>query len=208
MDSVLAGLHWKSCLVYIDDIVVVGKSIDEHLLNLQQVLERLRQAGLKLQPGKCKFLQTQVTYLGHVMSAQGVSPDPEKTSQIESWPMPQSAQDVQRFLGLANYYRQFIKSFATIAKPLHRLTEKGVIFSWTPECENSFNLLKAQLTSAPTLTLPDWSRLFILDTDASDTGIGAVLSQLQEDGSECVVAYASRVLANRRGTTVLQEESC
>ena len=197
MNSVLAGLHWKSCLVYIDDIVVVGKSIDEHLLNLQQVLEQLRQAGLKLQPGKCKFLQTQVTYLGHVVSAQGVSPDPEKTSQIESWPMPQSAKDVQRFLGLANYYRRFIKSFATIAKPLHRLTEKGVAFSWTPECENSFNLLKTQLTSAPTLTLPDWSRPFILDTDASDTGIGAVLSWLQEDGSECVVAYASRVLSKQ-----------
>ena len=136
MDSVLAGLHWKSCLVYIDDVVVVGKSIDEHLLNLQQVVEHLRQAGLKLQPGKCKFLQTQVKYLGHVVSAQGVSRDPEKTSQIESWPMPQSAQDVQRFLGLANYYRRFIKSFATIAKPLHQLTEKGVVFSWTPECEN------------------------------------------------------------------------
>ena len=118
MDSVLAGLHWKSCLVYIDDIVVVGKSIDEHLLNLQQVLERLRQAGLKLQPGKCKFLQMQVTYLGHVVSAQGVSPDPEKTNQIESWPMPQSAQDVQQFLGLANYYRRFIKELCNNCKAI------------------------------------------------------------------------------------------
>ena len=111
--------------------------------------------------------------------------------------MPKSAQDVQRFLALANYYRRFIKSFATIAKPLHRLTEKGVVFSWTPECENSFNLLKTQLTSAPTLTFPDWSGPFILDTDTSDTGIGAVLSQLQEDASECVVAYASRVLSKQ-----------
>ena len=115
MDSILAGLHWRSCLVYIDDIVVIGKSFDEHLYNLQQVLERLRQARLKLQPHKCKFLQAQVTYLGHVVSAQGVSPDPEKTSKIKSWPIPQSAQEVQRFLGLANYYRRFIKDFATMA---------------------------------------------------------------------------------------------
>ena len=95
------------------------------------------------------------------------------------------------FWGLLTTTVGLLRSFATIAKPLHRLTEKGVVFSWTPECENSFNLLKTQLTSAPTLTLPDWSRPFILDTDASDTGIGAVLSQLQEDGSERVVAYAS-----------------
>ena len=194
MDSLLAGLHWRSCLVYIDDIVVIGKSFDEHQYNLQQVLECLRQAGLKLQPHKYKFLQAQVTYLGHVVSAQGVSPDPEKTSQIKSWPI---AQEVQQFLGLVNYYRRFIKDFTTMAKPLHRLTEKGVAFSWTPECENSFNSLKTQLTSAPILMLLNWSRPFILDTDASDTGIGAVLSQLQEDGSECVVAYASRVLSKQ-----------
>ena len=188
MDSILAGLHWKNCLVYIDDIVVIGKSFDDHLCNLQQVLKRLRQAGLKLQPHKCKFLQSQVTYLGHVVSAQGVSPDPEKTSKIKSWPVPQSAQEVQRFLGLANYYRRFIKDFATMAKPLHRLTEKGVPFTWTLECEQAFNFLKTQLTSAPILALPNWSRPFILDTDASDMGIGAVLSQLQQDGSEYVVA--------------------
>ena len=84
-----------------------------------------------------------------------------------------------------------------MAKPLHWLTEKGAAFSWTPECKNSFNFLKTQLTSAPILTLPNWSRSFMLDTDASDTGIGAVLSQLQEEGSECVVAYASRVLSKQ-----------
>ena len=129
MDSVLAGLHWRDCLVYIDDIVVVGKSFEEHLHNLQQVLERLRQAGLKLQPRKCRFLQQQVTFLGHTVSAQGVSPDPEKTDRVRSWPEPQSAKEIQQFLGLANYYRRFIKNFATMAKPLHRLTEKGVMLN-------------------------------------------------------------------------------
>ena len=115
---------------------MVRKSFDEHLYNLQQVLERLRQVGLKLQPHKYKFLEAQVTYLGHVVSAQGVSPDPEKTSKIKSWPI---AQEVQQFLGLVNYYRRFIKDFTTMATPLHRLIEKGVAFSWIPECENSFN---------------------------------------------------------------------
>ena len=142
MDSVLAGLHWKTCLVYIDDIIVVGKSFDEHLCNLQAVLERLRQAGLKLHPRKCQLLRHKVTYLGHVVSAQGIAPDPDKTDRVNHWLTPQSAKEVQQFLGLANYYRRFIKNFASVTKPLHRLTEKGRKFKWTQESDQAFNTLK------------------------------------------------------------------
>ena len=197
MDSVLAGLHWKTCLVYIDDIIVVGKSFDEHLCNLQAVFERLRQAGLKLHPRKYHLLQHKVTYLGHVVSAQGIAPDPDKTDRVNLWPIPQSAKEVQQFLGLANYYRRFIKGFASLAKPLHRLTEKGREFTWTQESDQAFNTLKQKLTSAPVLALPNWSKSFLVDTDASETGIGAVLSQVQDDGSECVIAYASRLLSKQ-----------
>ena len=168
MDCVLAGLHWKTCLVYIDDIIVVGKSFDEHLCNLQAVLERLRQAGLKLHPRKCQLLRHKVTYLGHVVSAQGITPDPDKTDRVNRWLTPQSAKEVQQFLGLANYYRRFIKNFASVAKPLHRLTEKGRKFKWTQESDQAFNTLKQKLTSAPVLALPNWSIPFLLDTDASD----------------------------------------
>ena len=147
------------------------------------------------------------TYLGHVVSTQGVSPDTEKTSKIKSWPVPQSAQEVQQFLGLANYYRWFIKDFANMAKPLHWLTERGITFTWTPECENAFNFLKTWLTAAPTLALPNLSQPFILDTNASDTGISAVLFQLQEDGNECVVVYTSRVLSKQeRNYCITQRE--
>lgn len=197
MDSVLAGLHWKTCLVYIDDIIVVGKSFDEHLCNLQAVLERLRQAGLKLHPHKCHLLRHKVTYLGHVVSAQGIAPDPDKTNTVNLWPIPQSAKEVQQFLGLANYYRRFIKDFASLAKPLHRLTEKGRAFTWTQESDHAFNALKQKLTSAPILALPNWSKPFLLDTDASETAIGAVLSQVHDDGSEYVIAYASRLLSKQ-----------
>ena len=197
MDSVLAGLHWKTCLVYIDDIIVVGKSFDEYLCNLQAVLERLRRAGLKLHPRKCQLLRHKVTYLGHVVSAQGIAPDPDKTDKVNHWPTPQSAKEVQQFLGLANYYRRFIKDFASLAKPLHRLTEKGREFTWAQESDQAFNTLKQKLTSAPVLALPNWSKPFLLDTDASETGIGAVLSQVQDDGSECVMAYASRLLSKQ-----------
>ena len=195
MNSVLAGLQWTSCLVYIDGIIIVGKSFEEHLHNLHQVFDRLRQAGLKLQPQKCQFLQWEVKFLGHIVSTDGIAPDPEKTAKITQWPTPTSASKVQQFLGLANYYRRFIQDFATRAKPLHQLTEKRTKFEWTPQCQEAFDHLKRCLTSTPILALPDWSKPFVVDTDASDTGIGAVLSQLDDKGVEHVVCYASRLLS-------------
>ena len=194
MDCVLAGLQWTSCLVYIDDIIIMGKSFEDHLHNLQQVFDRLKHAGLKLHPAKCQFLQHKVHFLGHIVSAEGVTPDPSKTAKVKQWPTPNTAQETQQFLGLANYYRRFIKNFATIAKPLHQLTERKSSFKWTDQCQEAFLELKQRLTSAPLLALPDWSKPFIVDTDASDTGIGAVLSQEHANGEEHVISYASRLL--------------
>ena len=133
--------------------------------------------------------------MGYIISSAGVSTDPSKTSLVADWPTPTSCKDVQKFLGLANYYRRFVPSFAAIAKPLHRLTEKTAKFKWSTQCEQAFIDLKQRLTSAPILALPDFSENFMLDTDASDVGIGAVLSQKHADGSERVIAYASRVLS-------------
>ena len=191
MDLTLAGLQWSHCLVYLDDIIVMGRSFEEHLGNLNLVLEWLRDANLKVKPVKCALFQEQVCYLGHIISSKGIATDPSKTSKITKWPIPTTVQQVQQFLGLASYYRKFIKDFATVAKPLHRLTEQGRPFRWTEDCASAFAELKLRLTSAPILTYPDFQLPFILDTDASNTGVGAVLSQVQA-GEEKVIAYASR----------------
>ena len=195
MDRVLSGLKWSTCLVYFDDIMVVGTSFADHLSNIGGVLARLRGAGLKLKPGKCRLCKERVAFLGHIVSAEGITTDPSKTEAVAKWPTPQSRREVQQFLGLANYYRQFVKNFAAIAGPLQRLTEKNSNFEWTVECQHAFDKLRACLVSSPVLSYPDYSRRFVLDTDASDTGIGAVLSQVKDDGSEVVTAYASRSLS-------------
>ena len=177
MDLVLCGLQWSECLVYLDDVIVLGRTFQEHLDSLQSVFQRLRESGLKLKPAKCHFCQEQVTYLGHIISAEGIATDPEKTKQVAQWPVPTTQREVQQFLGLANYYRRFVRGYATIAKPLHKLTEKTAEFRWTKECEEAFEDLHHRLTSTPILAHLDYSKPFILDTNASNTGIGAVLSQ-------------------------------
>lgn len=193
MDLVLAGVQWSTCLVYLDDIIVVGRTFEEHLCNVRGVLDKLKQAGLRLKPKKCAFFQKEVRYLGHVVSEGGVATDLSKTEEVATWPEPTSLSEVQEFLGLANYYRRFIQNFAQIAKPLHQLSEKSREFQWTEKCAEAFRELKQHLTSAPVLAFPDYSQPFVLDTDASGVGIGAVLSQVQK-GEERVIAYASRTL--------------
>eukprot|EP00731_Ephydatia_muelleri_P036068 Em0198g2a len=195
MDLVLAGLQWSKCLVYLDDVILLGTTFGEHLDNIRAVFDRIRQGGLKLRADKCCFLQRNVKYLGHLVGVDGLQVDPDKVGKVASWPVPQSAQQVQQFLGFANYYRRFIQGFAEVAKPLHRLTEHAVNFSWTAECQEAFENLRSRLTRAPILAFPDYTLPFVLDTDASDLGIGAVLSQVSSLGQEQVVAYGSRLLS-------------
>ena len=133
MDLVLAGLQWSQCLVYLDDIIIIGKTFEEHLQNLNAVFKRIQEAGLRLKPAKCTFFQEKVNYLGHIISREGVTPDAAKIEKVASWPIPHSAHSVQQFLGFANYYRRFIRDFSTIAKPLHRLTERGANSSQNEE---------------------------------------------------------------------------
>lgn len=196
MDVVLADLQWTTCLVYLDDIIVFGRTFSEHLSRLDEVLLKLSQANLKVKPSKCNLFSEQVQYLGHIISAQGVRADPAKVQAVKDWPVPKTQTEVRSFVGLASYYRRFIKGFAELARPLHQLTEKGRRFKWSEACQVAFEHLKAKLISAPVLAYPDPSQPFILDTDASDTGIGAVLSQVV-DGVEQVIAYASRALTKQ-----------
>ncbi|GBM06797.1 Retrovirus-related Pol polyprotein from transposon 297 [Araneus ventricosus] len=193
METVLRGLSSEACLVYLDDIIIVGRTFEEHLNNLRKVFQRLQKANLKLNPKKCRFFQREVAYLGHVISAEGVKTDPEKIKAVVDWPRRDKIHDLRSFLGLCTYYRRFVKIFSTIARPPHKLTEAKSNFNWTDECEKSFNSLKQALTSSPILTYPRTDKDFILDTDASNEGIGAVLSQ-NTGNEERVTAYFSKSL--------------
>ncbi|KAL5004068.1 hypothetical protein ScPMuIL_017524, partial [Solemya velum] len=190
MEKVLTGLTWRLCLVYLDDIIIYSKNFEEHISNLSEVLQRLMEANLKLSPEKCTLLQREVTFLGHVVSEHGISTDPRKTEAVRNWVVPRNVKEVRSFLGLCSYYRKHVCQFASIAKPLHQLTEKGRDFHWTNECQKAFEKLKTALISSPILSYPQPEGKLILDTDASGVAMGSVLSQIQE-GKEKVLGYYS-----------------
>ena len=194
MGRVLSGMIPKKCMVYLDDILVVGRTFQEHLDNLREVMKRLRYAGLRLKPKKCYFAQSQVVYLGFVISNTGLSADTKKVEAVSGFPVPKDVKQLRSFLGLASYYRRFILGFSKIANPLFALTKKDVPYVWKDDCQQAFDELKDRLTKAPVLVYPDFSERFILETDASGVGLGAVLSQKQASGNVAPIAYASRTL--------------
>ena len=165
-----------------------GKTFEEHLQRLSLVLQRFCQVGLKLKPSKCHFFETQVTFLGHLLTPDGVLPDPGNVKKITTWPVPTCVTDVQAVLGMGNYYRRFIRDYSKKMQPLIKLTKKDRSFEWTAECQESFDQLKEELTGLDIMAYPIDHGEFILDTDASLDTVGAVLSQVQ-DGVECVIAY-------------------
>lgn len=197
MELVLRGLQWKRCLLYLDDVIVVGKSFEDALVNLAEVFDRLQEAGLKLKPPKCKLLQKSVVFLGHLLKPEGRTCDPDKTAAVVDWEAPKDVSQVRSFLGFASYYRCYVPGFATIASPLHQLTRHGEPFVWTEECEQAFSTLKEKLVQPPVLAHPslDPADHFVLDTDASNVGMGGVLSQIQ-GGQERVINFASKVLSS------------
>ena len=206
MELALQGLQWETCLVYIDDIIVYGKDFDEHMIRVEQVLERIKQAGLKLKPEKCNFLQEQVVFLGHVVSRDGVQPDPTNVSKIVNWPRPENPKHVKQFVATGSYYRRFIRDFATTARPLIDLTKKDSQFLWNDECEEAFNAIKNALIGPEVMGYPlNDGGCFYLDTDASGYGIGGVLSQTQSD-RERVIAYASRSMSKAEKNYCINEK--
>lgn len=199
MNTVFGDMNLSEILIYLDDVIVFSSTLQEHLKRLESVFTRLRQHGLKLKPSKCHILQKEVKYLGHVVSENGVSTDPEKVSAVRDWPVPRTKKDVRSFLGFTGYYRRFIRDYAKVANPLFALVGNKVqsgkrsVIDWTPQCQEAFNALKEVLVSAPVLAYPDFELPFLLQTDASLIGLGAVLAQVQ-DGKERVIAYASKSL--------------
>ena len=195
MDLIMTGLNWKNVLIYLDDILIFGKDFDEHYDNLREVLDRLRNAKLKLSPKKCHLLKSTVTYLGHVINNGEIRPDPEKTKLIDTYPAPKNIKEVRSFVSLASYYRKFVRNFAQIAKPLTCLLEKSKEFHWTLECQQAFENLRSSLGETTKLTLPNFKKTFRLACDASGVALGAVLSQMDDEGKERPIAFASRILS-------------
>ncbi len=195
MEVVLSGLNWKICLIYLDNVIVYGGNFYNSLDRLKTVWQWIREASLKLKPSKCCLMHDRVLFLGHYVLRDGVEVDPMKTTAVQDWPTPGSVKDVQAFLGLASYYRRYIPNFASVATPLTGLTKKDAKFIWNDDCEQAFQALKKALVQPPVLAYPTRDGHFIVSTDASDTGMGAVLEQEQEEGGRVVkrvIAYASK----------------
>lgn len=205
MNIAMSGLNHEKCLVYLDDLVIFGKNLFDHNKNLLDVFTRLRTCNLKLNAEKCNFLQKKLLYLGHIVSENGVLPDPEKIKVLKMYPTPTNTDEVKRFVAFANYYRKFIKNFAEIAYPLNSLCKKNQPFNWDDNCEKSFLVLKDCLSQPPVLQYPDFSvkNNFVLQTDASGVAIGAILSNQDRKP----VSFASRTLnkAEKRYPTIEKE---
>jgi len=191
VDTVLKNQVGTECFVFIDDVIVLSSSAEEHARRLESVLLRFDQANLQLHPGKCVFAQSQVQYLGFELSEKGFVASPEKVKAVQNFQTPKCAKDVRSFLGSASFYRRLVPKFAEIAKPLTTLTVKDQPFTWGPNQQEAFRRLKDKLCTTPVLAFPDFSPPFILTTDASKTALGAILSQVQK-GEERPIAYASR----------------
>ena len=202
MENCLGELHLSWCIIYLDDIIVFSDNPADHLQRLQGVFAKLDKAGLKLKPSKCEFFKTKITYLGHVVSSQGIELDPKKVETVKNWTVPKTVTDVRSFLGFMNHYRRFIKGYANVARPLNILVSgenanrKKALIEWTDECQTAFDKLKELCTSAPVLAYADYKKPFQLQTDTSDLGLGAVLYQRDGENHQRVIAFASRSLSN------------
>lgn len=177
MNETLAPVLRKCVLAFFDNILIYSATLDEHIVHLKQVLQLLTNDQWQVNLKKCEFAQTRISYLGHILSEKGISTDPAKIETIKCWPIPKNVKELRSFLGLAGYYRRFVHHFGSISKCLTDLLKKHTLFVWTDDHSAAFNTLKQALISAPVLAVPDFSKPFVVTTDASATGIGAVLSQ-------------------------------
>ncbi|MPV02328.1 hypothetical protein FVA96_24335, partial [Escherichia coli] len=181
VNDVLRDMLDKFVFVYLDDILVFSRSMEDHIHHVQAVLQRLLQNSLFVKAEKCEFHAPSVSFLGYIIGQGDIRMDPAKVSSVTAWPVPESRKQLQRFLGFANFYRRFIRGYSTVAAPLTALTSPKVPFRWSPAADSAFQTLKSRFTSAPILRMPDPERQFVVEVDASDVGVGAVLSQRAAD---------------------------
>jgi hypothetical protein len=196
MELVLRGLTWRIVLVYLDDVIVLGRSFDGNLENLREAFLSFRNVNLKLKPVKCIIFQDKTEFLGKLVSKDGIRITPKKLDAIHNWPVPSNRKQLESFIGYVNYHRAHIQGFAGLMRPLHNLnsdSKNSKVFVWGDDHQEVFIQLKNFLATAPRLAFPLPEGRFVLDTDASDVAIRAELSQIQ-DGVERTVSYASNAL--------------
>ena len=200
MLNCLGELNLTYCLIYLDDVIVFSQTEEEHLERMRVDFDHLREHGLKLKPSKCDVFKMEINYLAHHVSKKGVLPSKKNLEAIAECPLPDTYTKVKSFIGLVGHYRHFIKGFANIAAPLYGLTsgenkdKKSEHLDLPPEAHKAFNHLKAACLQAPILSFPNFSKPFLLETDASGKGLGAVLSQKQSDGQYHPIVYGSHIM--------------
>lgn len=207
LDSIFHDVKFVYVFNYLDDLLVYSESFESHLEHTEEVLKRLREAGLTVNPEKVTFAKPEISFLGHLVSARGVSVDPTRTQGIRDFPPPRDIKAIARFVGMVGFYRRFIPKASELMAPLNNLRKKGVKFEWTEEHQKCFELLKEAIMQPPVLRAPDFSKSFILQTDASSVAIAAVLQQ-EFDGVRQPIAFASRTLthAERKASSVYELE--
>lgn len=206
MSIAFSGLSPQQSFIYVDDIIVIGCSVQHHLKNLKNVFDIFRKYNLKLNPQKCNFFKPEILFLGHKCTSKGLLPDDSKIETIQKYTVPNSKDEVKRFVAFANYYRRFIDNFASIAAPLNSLTRQKIHFKWDDQCQKAFDTIKSKLISPNLLQYPDFSKNFIITVDASKIGCGAVLSQ-NYNGHDMPIYFASRSFnkAEQKKPTIEQE---
>jgi hypothetical protein len=201
MDTILAGLKGINCLCYCDDVLIYSESFDQHLKDIRQVVGRLGEAGMTFKTSKCEMFQKEIAYLGFLVSSEGIRPDPEKTKVVREWQRPRTVRGIRAFCGFVNHYRRFIKDCSIKMAPLTQLTrvlpvgesiDVEEIWDKDPRCQKAFDVLKREMLSTPLLRHADPELGFIIDVDSCELGVGAVISQIFEDGKEHPVAYYSK----------------
>ena len=210
VQKVLRGCE-KYAESFIDDIVIFSNTFKSHLVHLESVLKKLIVAGLTAKPSKCKVGHAQVPYLGHLVGYGTTRPQQAKIECIQNYPRPETKKQVRSWLGLTGYYRKYVPKYSEIAAPLTDLTRgktKHCKIHWTEDCERAFQSLKRALMCEPVLKLPNYNKPFVVQVDASEKALGAVLSQLDETGNEHPVCYASRKLLPREQSYATSEKEC
>lgn len=207
IDQVLGCDLEPNVFVYMDDVIIASETVEHHLELLSKIAKRLKDAGLTISAEKSRFCMKRLKYLGHIVGEGNISPDPGGIAPILEYPQPKSAKDIRRLLGMAGWYRRFIPNFATMSAPLSDLLKKGRVFEWTSAAAEAFQNIKTVLVSDPVLASPDYSQPFVIQTDASDSGIGGVLVQGSGE-TEKVVAYFSQKLSSAQRKYQTTEREC
>src|SRR6266540_1509551 len=208
MNKVLRQYIGKFVQVYLDDVIIYSNNLTEHKKHIKAMLEKIREANLKLKPSKCQWFQTELKFVGHLVGRNGIKLDSRNVKKIKNAEVPKNTTELRKFLGMAQYYRQYINRYADLAGPLYDMIKENGLTVWGQAQQEAFDIIKNKLATEPIRAHLDFNKPFKLYTDASDTGLGAVLAQDDEKGKERVIAYEARRLSVSERNYPTTEKEC